>query len=191
MPGFIRAHALYCSDCHLNVIQSMTEMGLGSYVRCMAAQDILEEIAAAEDANKQVEEENEALRAQLQRVQKGQVFTRMHSLNACLVVQEILEEVAAAEDANKAVEEENEALRQQLARVQEQLQAIQAESSSVASPQVSHHPPSFLLLQHCTDRASYLHKTSSDCMLTFTYLCACQDREFSEPEPSAVGIDLV
>ncbi len=54
----------------------------------------------------------------------------------CMVLQEILEEVALAEDANRRVEEENEALRQQLMQVQEQLQAIQAEPSPAASPQV-------------------------------------------------------
>lgn len=53
-----------------------------------------------------------------------------------LRAQEVNEEVALAEDANRHVEEENEALRQQLMRVQEQLQAIQAQPSPSASPQV-------------------------------------------------------
>ena len=57
-----------------------------------------------------------------------------------MVWQEILEEVALAEDANRCVEEENEALRQQLMQVQQQLQAIQAEPSPAASPQVAYIP---------------------------------------------------
>ena len=52
-------------------------------------------------------------------------------------MQEIAEEVALAEDANRRVREENEALRLQLEQVQEQLQAMQAQPSPAASPEVA------------------------------------------------------
>jgi hypothetical protein len=51
-------------------------------------------------------------------------------------VQDIVQEVMLAAEDNARVEEENEALRHQLLQVQEQLQAIQAEPTPAASPQV-------------------------------------------------------